>query len=143
MNSELCQFSDWTIANRMIINPDKSKFMIITHQIFGSTPDVILNSTRIERVSVTRFLGIKINAFLTFKSHTDLAANKISRNIAVLYRISAYMPLTVLRQLYFPFIQSHLCFGMCTWGSCAPSNLNRLVQLQSRAARLFGVHETF
>ena len=118
-----------------MINASKTKFLLVTHQK-DENFDIMLNDIRIERVRSMKFLGIKIDEKITFKDHLNTLASKISRNIAVLYRISIYMPPNVLRLLYYTFIQSHLIFGISAWGACAPTNLARLARLQSRAAKL-------
>ena len=110
--------------------------MIITHQNYESMPQIFLNGTQIQNISEIKFLGMKLDEKLTFKCHTNSIAKKLSKNLGMLYRISAFMPLNVLNQLYFAYIQSHLCFGLPAWGACAPTNLSRIVGLRARAAQL-------
>ena len=127
--------------NKLVLNLNKSKFMVITHQKHNS-PSILMNGSLIDRTSDIRFLGINIDSSLTFQNHSYKIGKTLSRNIGILYRISTYMPSSVLAQLYFSFVQSHICFGLPVWGCCAPTNLSRIKNLRFRSAQLCGVDLT-
>ena len=73
---------------------------------------------------------------LNFKSHIKNLDNRLSYNLGIIRRLSQYLPSYILHQLYFSLIQSHLCFGLPAWGSCAPSNLRRTKSLQRKAMEI-------
>ena len=54
----------------------------------------------IEKVHVTKFLGIYIDNRLDWKRHIDLIINKVSKSISIIYRASQKLNETALLMLY-------------------------------------------
>ena len=62
----------------------------------------------------------------------DMVANKISKYTGILNKLIHYLPVDILRTLYFSMINSNLNYGILVWGySC-----QRLIKLQKKAIRL-------
>ena len=59
-----------------VINPDDSNLYYITH--------IILDDTKLQRVTKTTFLGVIIDEYFTWKSHIDGMSKKLYREILVL-----------------------------------------------------------
>jgi hypothetical protein len=91
-----------------------------------------INNTPIERVNTFNFLGIHIHENLTWKTHINVVANKISRTIGLFRRIKSYTPPSTLLLLYHSLILPHLQYGILLWGSCG----GRLLKLQKKAIRV-------
>ena len=62
--------------------------------------NVILDSTALERVRHTKFLGVLIDDCLTWKNHIDCVSKTISRNISVMNKLKHFVPTRVLHTLY-------------------------------------------
>ena len=45
-------------------------------------------------------------------------------------KIREFVPLRILKQIYFAFIHSHLTYGIIAWGATYPSYLTPLKSLQ-------------
>ena len=69
---------------------------------------------------------------LTWESHIDYIANKISKNNGVLRRIKHIVPRHILKLIYFALIHPHLNYGTLLWGY----NLERIENLQKKAVRI-------
>ena len=54
--------------------------------------NVILDSTALERVKHTKFLGVLIDDCLTWKNHIDCVSKRISRNIGVMNKLKHFVP---------------------------------------------------
>ena len=78
------------------------------------------------------FLGIMLDEGPTWKNHINLIKNKISKTIAVFYRLANIFPEEILVTLYNSLIASHLNYGILAWGIAA----TRLEKLQKKAIRL-------
>ena len=53
-----------------------------------------------------------------------------------MYKLSNLnMPFSVLRQLYYNLVYSHLSYNICSYGSTYNTHVNRLVLLQKKAIR--------
>ena len=110
--------------------------MLITDQKLYNIPNLLIENSVVTQVSSAKFLGIVIDDRLNFKIHINRLCNRLAFHIGVIRRISKFLPTETLQSLYFSFIQSHLCFGLPVWGSCAPTNLRRVISLQRRALQL-------
>ena len=51
-------------------------------------------------------------------------------------KIRQFVPLRILKQIYFGFIHFHLTYGIIVWGGTYPSYLTSLKSLQNRAIKL-------
>lgn len=60
-----------------------------------------MNDTPLERVSNTKFLGVHLDAQLSWRTHVHETTLKIYRKIPILYRLRYIFPLTILLTLFF------------------------------------------
>ena len=68
---------------------------------------------------------------LTWKSHTNILSNKMSKYAGILNKLKNYLPLYVMRTLYFSMVGSALNVGLLTWGYAG----SRLMKIQKRVIR--------
>ena len=87
-----------------------------------------LNGDKIERVDNFNFLGVVIDKYISWKYHTEILSNKISKYCGVLSRLKNYLPLFILRTMYFSMVNSHLNYGLFAWGF----HSKRMIKLQKR-----------
>ena len=135
LNSELSKVNDWLAVNKLSLNIKKTKFMIFhtsKKKIQDCIPNLTIGGVAIERVQNFNFLGLKINENLSWKPHTDMIANKISKYIGVLNRLKRYLPSYILKTIYISLIQSNLIYCILAWGF----NCGRLKKLQKKAIRI-------
>ena len=76
----------------------------------------MINNTLIEQVTEFNFLGLTVNEFMNWNSHTQKIANKISRTLGVMNRLMRYLPISAMKLMYDSLILSHLQFGITNWG---------------------------
>ena len=80
----------------------------------------------VTRVTEFNFLGITINEFMNWGSHSVKIANKICRTLGVMNCLKRYLPLSALKIMYDSLILSHIQFGITCWGF----EWGRLAELQ-------------
>ena len=136
INDELEAINNWLIANKLYLNVNKTKYMIINNR--GRPPDLNLNigAAKIERCNVHKFLGVYIDDRLTFATHTNKLSTKISRGIGVLRRMKQIVPNDILRQLYYALIYSNLTYAITTYGSAYQNQLRRLTNLTNKSLKI-------
>ena len=136
INSELDKIADWLAVNKLSLNVQKTKFMIFHYRqrvITGNDiPRLMINNTLIEQVTEFNFLGLTVNEYMNWNSHTQKVANKISRTLGVMNRLKRYLPLSAMKLMYDSLILSHLQFGITNWGF----EWDRISKLQKRALRI-------
>ena len=116
MNSQLIKLHHWMRANKLILNVDKTNFMIFgTRHINDDNLHLYYNNQVINRVSSIKFLGVIIG----------------------ILRKLQFLPRSVLKLLYHSLISSHLSYCAIIWvfSSKHTCNLNRILLLQKRALR--------
>ena len=67
-----------------------------------------IDHNQIEHVPVFNFRGIIFDENLSWKKHTKMIANKISRVTGILYRLKIVFPKEVLVTLYKTLIASYI-----------------------------------
>ena len=99
---------------------------------FNYIPNIVINSTIIERVQNFNFLGLTINENLSWKAHVDKIANKISKYSGILSRLKHFLPPYILKTIYCSIVQSNLNYSLLAWGY----DCNRLIILQKKIIRV-------
>ena len=137
-SGELEKFFKWSTSNKLIVNKSKTFFLTHTFNKFDENSiKISMNNHEIKKLEETTFLGLKIDSKLNFRSHIDNISTKISKSIGILYKLkSVKTPKSILKQVYFSLIHSHLNYVICTYAGTYPSYLNRLLLLQKRAIRI-------
>ena len=134
INNELHKVSTWLRCNKLSLNISKTKFMFFHHHkknIRGKVPEIKINNTDIARVQNFNFLGININENLSWKSHCDFLAGKLSKVAGILNKLKNWVPYIILKTIYYSLFQSYINYGILLWGY----ECNRIFKLQKRAIR--------
>ena len=90
----------------------------------------------IENVSKQKLLGVYIDENLNWSAHIDYLCSNISSKITLLRQLSQYVPQNVQKLFYQSYIIPLIDYGSVIWGSTSSSNLDWLLKLQKRAARI-------
>ena len=131
--NELEKVNIWLKLNKLHLNTQKTKLMVF-HRKQKNVMEINLSidHNQIEQITVFNFLGLVFNENLSWKNHTKMTANKISRVTGILYRLQSVFPKEVLVTLYKTLIASYIHYGLLVWGM----DCNRIESLQKRAIRL-------
>ena len=97
---------------------------------------IALNDSQIERVRSHKFLGVEIDDDLTFENHCIALAQKVSKRIGLLKYTSPYLKSDHKNTYYNAIIKPVLLYGANIWTSTSKENLNNILRLQKRAARI-------
>ena len=135
MNSELCKIDNWFKANKLSLNVKKSSYMMfiprnLTHN--NSLPTVHIDHNTLEKVAVTKFLGVLIDDNLTWKTHISFVSNKIGKNIGIIRRIIHLVSRKILLNLYYTMIYPYFPYCNVVWCMAYKTTLNSLVIIQKR-----------
>lgn len=76
MNDDLDTLSNWARKNRLTVNEDKTKYMLVNSNIRRDTqmpnlPKVKSNNVVLERVEQYEYLGITLHERLPFEPHLN------------------------------------------------------------------------
>ena len=148
MNDELGNISTWFKANKLSLNVSKTKFSLFHPNskkrfVPADLPLLKIDDTRIIRDPITKFLGVLIDENLTWQPHISHISTKISKSIGILYKASPFLNKSLLKQLYYSFVHSHLSYGNIAWGSTHKSKLEVLYRRQKHAIRVISSQNRF
>jgi len=142
MNEDLQNLQKWCESNSLKINPTKTNFMIFNQQT-NTNPQayqVRMGPSIIEQVNKYKMLGVWIDDQLKWQAHIDYIHRKISQGLFALKLIKSYASKKTLLNVYHALVQSHLQYGIITWGLASQTNIRKLQVQQKKAIRL--VHKT-
>ena len=75
-----------------------------------------IDNTNIEQVDEFNFIGLTLDANLTWKKHVNKIANKCSKTTGVLNKLKHVLPLDIKTLLYNYLILSHINYCITVWG---------------------------
>ena len=91
-----------------------------------------INKKAMKEQCFIKYLGVLIDSKLSWIHHVS----KISRSLGIMYKLRPFLPLKIMKNVYYSLIYSHLVYGIEVWGSACKTELNKLLVLQKRAMRL-------
>ena len=110
--------------------------MVFTNEILLGDAKIVINIHDVERVQVTKFLGVIIDHKLKWKYHTAHISGKINKNISVIYKAKKVISFYALKTLYTSLILPYLTYWGVIWGNASKCNPNKVIVLQKRILRI-------
>ena len=126
----------WLLANKLIINLDKTQLMLFTTRSRPEPLTINVDGHNITEIKETKFLGIMLDNNLNWKAHIDYISKKISKTISLLRLLKHSFPSRILKSLYYSLIYPYLNYGNIVWGSAAHTNIEPLKRLQRKCIRI-------
>jgi len=96
LNQDLKRLDEWSARNKMFIDSQKMKSMLVTGKRLGglvasTSLDVSLNGSNIEHVTDFKLLGITLDQNLSFHRQIEELCKKLAKRIGLLRHISPYL----------------------------------------------------
>lgn len=139
MNVALNVMEEWMNANKLKMNAEKTKYMIvrsIRKELKGNIAVKCLDGTVIERVEVMKYLGVMIDDRLRFNDHCDYILKKIGKKISFLNRIGNHVSTYTRCIIYKTIIAPHFEYCATLLVDMGETQLSRLQKAQNRAMRV-------
>lgn len=96
----------------------------------------IVGTTAIEKVKNFKYLGLILDATLSWKEHIEHLRNKIASLCGLMHRVKTFVPKHTLLSFYYSCIHSHLLYLIIVWGHASKSNLQKIQVLQNRCLKI-------
>jgi hypothetical protein len=143
LTEDLSCISEWCSSNSLILNPVKSKLMLLgtrknLHRINsnGVKFSVCIDGVGIELVTVAKNLGLVFDSHLTFESHISECARSCFFRLKLLYKIRPYLSEALRIKLCDSLILSRFNYCDAVYGPCLLARSVKLVQrVQNACAR--------
>ena len=109
LNSDLSAVKGWLDMNRLLLNADKTTFMIVRgRNTNDQNISIEICNRRVKEVDVARVLGVKIDSKLTYEPHIRNLITKTKYKYRAFARVSKYLNKDMKVLLYNSTIASHL-----------------------------------
>jgi hypothetical protein len=87
MNEDLKFLTNWLNYNKLKLNKDKTKFMVITNKrINKNDTSLQIADQQIERIDKMKYLGVMLDDGLIFDDHVDFICKKMGRKYGFMCR---------------------------------------------------------
>ena len=136
VKGELEALKKWFDANKLSLNLSKTKYMIFSNKKINNDVKLTINDMEIERVYDIKFLGVIIDSKLNWKAHVGNVKSKISKTIAILYKIKDFINNNSLYTLYCSLILPYLNYCVEVWGNTYKTIIKPIVTIQKKAIRI-------
>ena len=101
VTNEIKKIDTWMKLNNLAINYKKSLYMLIGKKRTKLTNfKFYINLYPIELKISAKYLGIHLDRELSWKTHIDYLAKKLSKVCGIIYKLCHYVPLSTLRIVY-------------------------------------------
>ncbi len=135
---EVAQLAEWCGTNNLSLNVEKTKEVVLDFRRRNSTdhPPLTINSSTVERVSSTKFLGVHITEDLTWTTNTMSLSKKAQQRLHFLRRLKrASLSPPILTTFYRGTIESVLTSCITVWyGNCSAADRKTV----NTAAKIIG-----
>ena len=136
LNRDLDHINDWCQMWGMLVNPSKTKPMIISrsHTAVPPFPDLTLSGSVIEVCGELTILGVCLDSKLTFESHIRAVASAAASKLGILRKtLSVFQDPSLVVKCFWSFLLPVLEYCSVVWRSAA-DGLLRLLDRVVRAA---------
>ena len=135
---ELDKLNCWFPINKLSLNLSKTNFMIFTKQNVPKNIEVSIHNHKVQKVFLTKFLGVFIDCNLNWKDQILHVKKKVLKSICIMYKVSWKLNEKALLILYQTLIEPYLQYCCEIWGVANKTSISQVVVIQKRAVRLTG-----
>ncbi len=139
---EVAQLAEWCGANNLSLNVEKTKEVGMDFRRRNSIdhPPLTIDSSTVEKVSSTKFLGVHITEDLTWTTNIMSLSKKAQQRLHFLRRLKrASLPPPILTTFYRGTIESVLTSCITLWhGNCSAADRKTLQRTVNMAAKIIG-----
>ena len=137
VNADLKHLANWLNANKISLNVKKTEMVIFKskHKKFEGDLKIKLCGKRLYPTESVKYLGVKIDANLSWQYHVNDLSIKLNRANALLFKMRKYVSLKILRSIYFAIFDSYLSYCCLVWAQNR-GTIQQIVILQKRQLEL-------
>ena len=139
LQSGLDKVSSWCDKNSMVVNPTKTKCMVIATRQRRQTKPLTLNldlgGQPIRQVREHNLLGVTVDEDMRWESHTTSTCKVISSNVHLLSKLKDFVDIHGRILFYNAHIKSHIDYVSTVWDGCEDIHLKRMNSLHRQAAK--------
>ena len=145
INKDLKRVKKWLDANKLALNIDKTKFVLLHSNQKKVSEPVILKFARkkIHQENCVKFLGVLLDSALSWKYHLAALAKKLARTSDLFFEIRHLIPFDTIKLLYHAIFSPFLYYGIVVWGVASECFMNPVSVQQKKVIRAITFNDSF
>ena len=140
LEEDLRKVAIWCCKNQLLINPDKTKFMLIGTRQLMSSHSVVLFATFMGRtltpVDSARDLGVIMDSHLTYDSHISYLVSSCLSKLVQINRVKKSFDKDILTLIISSLVFSKMFYCSSVWSNTSKNNIKKLQLIQNFACRI-------
>lgn len=140
LEQDLHRVAKWCCENHLLINPDKTKFILIgTRQLMSRLPanlSVSFLGKTLEPVTSAKDLGVILDPHLTYDEHTSKLASSCLSKLRQINRVKDSFDPKTLKLIVSSLVFSKMTYCSTVWSNSAASNIKKLQLVQNFACKI-------
>ena len=140
LQTDIQMLTDWSKKWQMNFNTSKCHLLTITHKPKPSEFTYTISNQPISRVNSHPYLGVTIDAKLSWSKHIQGTASKSAKTLGLLKRTLYPAKPKVREAAYNMLVRPKLEYGSIAWSPHTQNNIDTLEKIHRSAAR-FVVHD--
>ena len=114
LNIDPRNFTNWLNANKISMNVSKTE--LISFKPKRKPLDFNMKIKLFPTDSV-KYIGVKIDSKLIWKSHVNATATKLNQANALLYKVRHFVNANIFKSIYYALFESHINYACVIWGT--------------------------
>ena len=143
VNKDLNSLNNWLLSNKISLNKDKTE-LVFFRKVRSKLPlniKIKMNGKRLTHSKKVKYLGIYIDETLMGRAHCEELIKKLARANGILAKARHFVPLELLKNIYFATFSSNLYYGSQIWGQSLHAVTDNISLLQKKAVRILTFSE--
>ena len=115
------------------------------HNISDDDVDVFklsLNGEPLKEAEWAKYLGVLLDNKISWKNQINAIKLKLSKGIGLLAKIRHFVPRSVVRSLYYSFINPYVDYNLLNWGMACPTTLDPINKKIKKAVRIISFKDS-
>ena len=135
IQNEMNKIVAWLNANKLTINPSKTKFIIFKSRNKSLNQEITLkiNNNIIKQASYVKFLGVLIDYDFSWKNQISLVQKNVIKSAALIAKLRHFTNKNTLKLVYYALVYPYITYGNLVWGN---TWLQKLLNVQKKIVRL-------
>jgi len=137
----ITQLSNWFSANRLILNVNKTNFVVFNRRSLDLTDRLVIDGSSMVEAAEVKVLGLFIDSALKYETHILGLSKKLGSACYSLRCLRDLVSERILKQVYYGYFHSKMNYAIQFWGNATMSDT--IFRVQKRCLRtIFGLAPT-
>ena len=140
INKDLKKIASWCCYNSLLINPEKTKLLVLgTRQMLQTLPadfHVTLLGKKITPSPSARDLGLQVDSILSYDEHVTQTVSSCIGSLCQINRVKHLFDARTLERVINALVFSKLYYCSPVWSNTSKKNISKLQKVQNFACRI-------